>query len=247
MPRITSKDTYIEFKAGRGVDEQVHIQKLYFNDTLTGGTFRLRVNGYLTGAITFETTEATLVTNVNAALDALANLSAGELVLSGTDVQDMTITSDGNKYYRILIDADTLALTGNTTTSPDLTTEVTQVGGAWTALSADMSEFQWEESADTTDVTPLSQEEAEMLVTKSSCTWSLSLYDALQDWAYMIHKGQEGRLRVFKQGKVSGKEFLEMQVLIESVSAPTPDHDVLEKEVSGMRQGAWVAPPESVW
>lgn len=247
MPRITSKETYVEFKAGRSSAEQPHIQKLYFNDTITSGTFKLRVNGYLTGAITFSATEATLITNVDNALDALSNLSASQIALTGTDVQDMTLTGNANEYHRIIVDADSQALVGNTTTNPDLTTEVTQVGGAWTALSADMSEFQYEESAETTDVTGLSEEEQEVLVTKSSCSYSLSLYEANQSWAYQIHQGQEGRIRVFNQGKVSGKKYLEMECLIESVSGNTPDHDVLEKEVSGMRQGAWISPPDSIW
>lgn len=247
MPRITSAKTYAEFKHGRGADPQPHIAQFVFNDTLTGGTFRLRVNGEETADITFSDTEADLITAVDAALDALAGLDAGELAMTGSDLVDMTLTSNVNKFYRIESVSDAEALTGATTNDAHLTINTTQIGGDWIALSADMSEFSYEETSETTDVTGLSQLETEMLVVKSNASFNLSLYEANQDWSPQIYSGIEGRLRVFNEGKVVGKKYLEMEVLLETVSGTTPDHDVLEKELSGMRQGAWIAPPDSYW
>ncbi len=246
MPRITSSGTYAEFKHGRSDAVQAMIWTIVWDNALTGGTFRLRVNGELTGDITFSSTEATLITNVNAALDALDGLSSGELVLSGTDLVDMTLTSTENKYYRLEHPEDHNAYTGGGV-DEDFTATVTQVGGDWIALSADMSEFSYEETAETTDVTGLSELEQEVLVVKSNASFSLSLYEANQTWSPQIYAGVEGRMRVFNEGKVVGKKYLEMECLIETVSGNTPDHDVLEKEISGMRQGAWVAPPDSYW
>jgi len=156
MPRITSAKTYAEFKHGRGADPQPHIAQFVFNDTLTGGTFRLRVNGEETADITFSDTEADLITAVDAALDALAGLDAGELAMTGTDLVDMTLTSNVNKFYRIESVSDAEALTGATTNDAHLTINTTQIGGDWIALSADMSEFSYEETSETTDVTGLS-------------------------------------------------------------------------------------------
>jgi hypothetical protein len=216
------------------------------NTNVSGGTFRLRVDGVLTADISYNVTPATLVGNINTALDAVTP-SAGDIVATGSAQTDITLTGAANGYWRIDIDADNLALTGNTTADEDLTTEVTQIGGAWIALSADMSEFSYEETAETTDVTGLSELEQEVLVVKSNASFSLSLYEANQSWSPTIYASIEGRMRVFNEGKVVGKKYLEMECLIESISGNTPDHDVLEKEVSGMRQGAWIAPPDSYW
>lgn len=247
MPRITSAGTYAEFKHGRGSAEQVQTMQFVFNDTLTGGVFRLRVNGYETGDITFSDTEATLITNVDAALDALSNLSAGELALTGTDLVNMTLTSNVSMYYRVESVSDSQALTGATTSDDHLLINMTQTGGAWIALSADMSEFNYEETSETTDVTGLSEVEQEVLTVKSNASFSLSLYEANQTWSPAIYSGIEGRMRVFNEGKVINKKYLEMECLLETVSGNTPDHDVIEKEISGMRQGAWIAPPDSYW
>lgn len=246
MPRITSAGTFVEFKHGRGATAQAHVQHLYMNTNVSGGTFRLRVDGVLTNDIAWNGTPATLIGNINTALDAVTP-SAGDIVATGAAQTDITLTGAANGFWRIEIDADNLALTGNTTTDPDLTTEVTQIGGAWIALSADMSEFSYEETSETTDVTGLSEVEQEVLVVKSNASFSLSLYEANQSWSPTIYSGIEGRMRVFNEGKVVGKKYLEMECLLETVSGSNPDHDVIEKEISGMRQGAWIAPPDSYW
>ncbi len=247
MPRITSSGTYAEFKHGRTDAEQVHVQHLYFHADVSGGTFRLRVNGELTADITIVDTYATDEAAIQSALDALPSLSPSDIVVSGSALTDVTLTGAANGNYRIEIPEDYLALTGNSTVNDDLTTEVTQIGGEWIALSADMSEFSYEETAETTDVTGLSELEQEVLVVKSNASFSLSLYEANQTWSPLIYAGVEGRMRVFNEGKVVGKKYLEMECLLETVSGNTPDHDVLEKEISGMRQGAWIAPPDSYW
>lgn len=246
MPRITSAGTFAEFKHSRAAAEAAHVQTLSVEGTVSGGTFRLRVNGKLTAAIAWDAIDATVVSNINTALDAITP-SAGDVVCTGATVEAMTLTGAAVGYWRIAIDKDAELLTGNTTTNPNITTLVTTIGGAWFALSADMSEFNYEETSETTDVTGLSELEQEVLVVKSNASFSLSLYEANQSWSPTIYAGIEGRLRVFNEGKVVDKKYLEMECLIESVSGNTPDHDVLEKEVSGMRQGAWIAPPDSYW
>lgn len=246
MPRITSSKTYAEFKHNRQAADSTHVQTLSIEGTVSGGTFRLRVNGYLTAAIAWHAVDATVVSNINTALD-LITPSAGDLVATGATVEAMTLTGNAVGHWRVAIDKDADLLTGNTTTDPNITTEVTTIGGTWIQLHSDMSEFNYEETSETTDVTGLSELAQEVLVVKSNASFSLSLYEANQSWSPIIYSGIEGRLRIFNEGKVIDKKYLEMECLLESVSGNTPDHDVLEKEISGMRQGAWIAPPDSYW
>lgn len=247
MPRITSAGTYIEFKHGEGSADTTHVQALNFQADISGGTFRLRVNGELTNDIAWTGTEATDVASINTALDALPSLEVGDLVCAGSDQTALTITGASNGFYRIMLDPDTQALTGNTSADDDLITSVTTYGGVWIALSADTSEFNYEETAETVDVTGMSEEARQVVQVASTASISMSLYEANQAWASKIYSGVQGRVRVFNEGKVAGKKYLEAYVIIETVSGNNPDHDVIEKELSGMRQGAWKAHPDSIW
>src|ERR1041385_1830067 len=112
--RITSKDIVIEFLAGASGVEQPHIETLSFATGISAGTYKLRINGKLTGSITFSGTIATHLTAINAALDAV--LGASVLVASGASNALITLTASVNKWYTIK--QDSVALTGNSTTNP---------------------------------------------------------------------------------------------------------------------------------
>ena len=58
-----------------GVNE---VQTLTFGGTITGGTFTLTFNNYVTDRISYSSTPATLVANIQAALDALPTIGGGE-------------------------------------------------------------------------------------------------------------------------------------------------------------------------
>lgn len=74
-----------------------------------GGTFRLQLgDGYetsgaaqnITGEITVSTTPATMVTNIDNAIDALpVAVRKGTWVVSGSDIEDLTITPPANVYF----------------------------------------------------------------------------------------------------------------------------------------------------
>ncbi len=71
----------------------------------TGGTFRLQIgDGHVVGtnitaAITYSATPATLVSNIQAAIDALPTaVTGGTWVVSGTDVTDLTLTPPAGAY-----------------------------------------------------------------------------------------------------------------------------------------------------
>src|SRR5688572_6293554 len=109
--RITSKDIRIEFLPTGVV--ATHVQHLYFSEDVSGGTFKLRVNGELTANITFSATAATFVASINSALDTI--LGAGLLVASGGDSNDITLTGAStalNRYF--VITSEDEALTGDT-------------------------------------------------------------------------------------------------------------------------------------
>jgi hypothetical protein len=59
---------------GAGTDE---VQTLTIGGTPTGGTFTITFGGFTTAAITWTATDATLVSNIDAALEALPNIGTG--------------------------------------------------------------------------------------------------------------------------------------------------------------------------
>lgn len=81
---------------GAGTDE---VQTITFGGTPTGGTFTLTFQGLTTAAITWSATNATLVANIDAALEALANIgTAGVTTAVGTmtaGIGTITVTFTG--------------------------------------------------------------------------------------------------------------------------------------------------------
>lgn len=111
-----------------GVSE---IQTLTIGGTPTGGTFTIAFDGYTTGAITWSSTNATLVANIDAALEALVNVGAGGIVTAvGTmtnGIGTITLTFAGNRAAANvpLATIGTNSLTG---TSPTLAIATTTAG-----------------------------------------------------------------------------------------------------------------------
>lgn len=98
------------------------VQTLTIGGTPTGGTFKLAFEGFVTGDITWSATNATLLANMNAALDALPSSGTGGLVAAaGTltaGIGTVTITAGANRARQPigLITVNTNALTGTTPT-----------------------------------------------------------------------------------------------------------------------------------
>jgi hypothetical protein len=251
--RITSEKIRIDFLPGSLV-EATHIQHIYFDSANDGGTFKLWVNGETTAAITFSATPATLVSNINTALDALANLTAGDIVASGSVITDITLTASGagNKFFRILPhpDNETTITQGTPNNNPKEVHDVTTQGSSWITLSAQASSFSWERSLETVDVTAISEFDRLEIGVAEAVSFDISLYKleaGSEDWVYAIYGGNNGLLWVFPEGKVVGKEHFQFQALIESVGEDYPDHEKVEIEISGMRQGAFTEQPNSIY
>lgn len=111
-----------------GTDE---VQTLTFGGTPTGGTFRLSFKGQRTAPIAWSSTNATLVANIDAALEALSTIGTGGVTTAvGTmtaGIGTITVTftgAKGKKAQPLLVVADN-SLTG---TSPTLAVAETTPG-----------------------------------------------------------------------------------------------------------------------
>ena len=242
--RITTNELLIQYLPC-GI-AQVHTQRLDFNGAVTAGTFKLRVNGELTAAITFDDTVATLITSITTALTALPNLIATSIVPSGTKVEEMLLTSGESEFYAITVEED--ALTGNTSDDANVVTYVTQQGGRLYTLSGEMSDFDWEVSIEDTDVTPINQVERQKIAVATMASFNIMLYRTVTSaFRYAMYEGAEGWIYVYPRGKITGREFLIMPVILDSYKEKYPDHEKVDVTIAGTRQGAWVVPPNSIF
>ena len=251
--RITSEHIRIEFLPG-SLTEETHVETFAFDSAVDGGTFKIWYNGETTAAITFDATPATLITNVNAALDALANTSAGDLVMSGSVITTMVITATGlgNGFVRLLSPAanETSLTQGTPNVNPKLEQTVTTQGAAWAVLSAEASSFSWERSVETVDVTAISEYDRLEIPVAEAVSFDISLYKlkaGSASWIYGVYAGNNGLFWVFPEGKEVGKENFQFKGLIESNGEDYPDHEKVEIELSGMRQGAFTIEPNSIY
>lgn len=253
--RMTSESIYIEYLPF-SCEEADHIQHLYFDSAVDGGTFKLAVNGNVTAAITFNATIATLLSNINAALDALPNLGAGDIVASGASSADVTLTATTvaaqNKYFLIEIYDDSLTQTVPNS-NPHLQTEVTTQGSGWVRLSDDVSAVDWELSVETVDTTAISEYNRTEVPVADSVSGTASFYknkstsSGEQFALFLTPEKAWGILRIYPEGKVLGKEVITLRALVENFSETYPDHEKVEQELSFMRQGAWITRPTTVY
>jgi hypothetical protein len=241
--RFTSKDILVQYlPCGAAAS---HVQKLTFQPSLTGGTFKLRVNGELTAAITYSDTGATLLTNINTALDALPSLANGDIVATGDNLI-VTLTAIANKWYTIEL-VDISGLTGNTSSDPAVVTEVTTQGSKLYTLSGQVSSFDYEVTAETVDATAISEYAATEIPVKETMTFSLNVYKAEEDWRWAVRAGKRGILYVYETGKFVGRPYFAFYALFDKVSVSFPDHELVEAEMTGKRQGAMVVDFDSVY
>lgn len=106
---------------GSGTNE---VQTLTFGGTPTGGTFKLTFDGHTTAAITWSATNATLVANIDAALEALPNLGASSVTTAvGTmtaGIGTITVTFAGGSVAKLAVPTISVADNSLTGTAPTL-------------------------------------------------------------------------------------------------------------------------------
>lgn len=107
------------------------VQTLTIGGTPDGGTFKLAFEGMTTAAITWTATDATLVSNIDAALEALPGIGTGGVTTaagtlsSGIGTITITFAGDRAKQAVPLISVASNSLTG---TSPTLAIAETTPG-----------------------------------------------------------------------------------------------------------------------
>lgn len=106
-----------------GTDE---VQTITIGGTPTAGSFTLTYEGFTTGAITWSSTNATLIANIDAALEALSNIGTGGVTTAvGTmtaGIGTATVTFNGNLGKK----AVSLMTATNSLTGTDPTVAVTE-------------------------------------------------------------------------------------------------------------------------
>lgn len=111
-----------------GTDE---VQTITFGGTPTGGTFKLSFQGQTTAAITWSSTNATLVANIDAALEALGNIgTSGVTTAVGTmtaGIGTITVTFNG-VVGKLAVDTMVVANNSLTGTSPTIAVAETTPG-----------------------------------------------------------------------------------------------------------------------
>lgn len=108
--------------AGAPVNGTDEVQTVTIGGTPTGGTFTLTFEGHTTAPITWSSTNATLVANVDAALEALANIGTGNVttavatMTAGIGTMTVTFVSGLGKKSVGLMTANASGLTGTAPT-----------------------------------------------------------------------------------------------------------------------------------
>lgn len=120
IPGSISSPVVISGNPSAGTNEQII---LTFGGTPTGGTFTLTFDGYTTAAISWSATNATLVSNIDTALEALPNIGTSGVTTAALNMTSgigtISVTFAGDNLAKAVSNITaTSSLTG---TSPTLT------------------------------------------------------------------------------------------------------------------------------
>ena len=117
--------------SGAPVNGTNEVQNLEVGGTPTGGTFKLAFDGFTTAAITWSATNATLISNIDTALEALPNIGAGGVTVADVDLSsgigNVSITFGGN-LAKMNVPLITVADNSLTGTSPTVAVTLTTAG-----------------------------------------------------------------------------------------------------------------------
>lgn len=118
--------------AGTPTNGTSEIHTLTIGGTPSGGTFKLAFLGFITASITWSSTDATLISNIQTALRALPTIGAsGVTVAAGTGssgIGTYTITFGGNLAKLLLTGVTTVDTNALTGTSPTVAVAQTTAG-----------------------------------------------------------------------------------------------------------------------
>lgn len=118
--------------AGVPVNGTSEVQTLTIGGTPTSGTFKLAFEGFNTAAITWSSTNNTLISNINTALRALASLGASEITAAAgslsSGIGTVTLTFGGNRGKQAIGSLITVADNSLAGTGPTLAIAETTPG-----------------------------------------------------------------------------------------------------------------------
>lgn len=122
----------IGVNAGVPTDGADEVQTLVFAG-IDSGTFPLTFDGHTTGAITWSSTNATLVSNIDAALEALPNIGSGGVTVGSTGtltngLGTVTVTFDGANVCKMNVPTLSAVTTSLVGTTPTITIATSTVG-----------------------------------------------------------------------------------------------------------------------
>lgn len=206
----------------------------------TGGNYRLSINGAPTALIAYNA----LASAVESAINAVAG--TGAFTVTGTS-PNYNVTAAAVGYWEIEVYQD--ATTGGSAGNNVKVTVVTQGSTTYT-ISDEANAFSYEVSTETTDVTPLSQLEEQVLTTKETMTGSFTIFYSteanVRRWRRSLRAGSNGTFTVYPQGVGSGLPMHRFKAMIESTSFDAPERDKVTLEVSFRRQGADIYRPDTL-
>lgn len=117
------------------------------------------------------------------------------------------------------------------------------VGADEIVLSGSFTSFSFDWNTDTADVTAGNEKTRSFIPTIEALTWQLSMMDEGAYANYVeVAPRSTGLLTVYPKGTGASKPYFSFNSIIESYNNSYPFDDKVEIEISGMRNGAMVAP-----
>lgn len=212
-------------------DGTQHVQIFEFHNVPHGASFTIWCDGVEISTV-FDSTIATMQTFIKNSLeatDSLAGISNWSVVGSGSTFTATCAVP--NVFFQIRVTQPS---------SGRILTSISKAGAQEFTLFGAMASFQFSESIETIDVTPVMQLEEDTLVKKSVLTFAFDLYDTDDTWQYALYPGVTGLLTVQEEYGMPDTKYFAFNALIEGVEKNTDG--VLEYNITGRRKGPMVSP-----
>ena len=221
------------------------------------GTVKLTVDGFESADITLSAT--TMASALQTALNAITGVPSSEFTVAGTLSAGFTITGAspirwtigfvlGTSTNTIAIDYTTRGIGTEQLEVTDAQIIIRQQGSRFLRLTADIMSMKFGTKVKTTETAGLAQIEDYPEVVGSSGTFSLSMYGTVAgEWLIpMSTEGLSGTIYWYPTGRVIGETYAAMRVVLDGFDEDLPFHEKVEVDISGVRQGAMIAPKGTI-
>lgn len=206
-----------------------HQQSFIFYSVSNGATFVLWANGK-SATVTYSTTSATTITNINAALLSLTGLTWSGVLSAGV----YTFTCATHLRWA-RIDVVKQASSGK------IVTYVAIPGAQVFDLNAQLTSFKFSEQMETVDLTPVTQLEENTAPKRSVFTFNLSLYDLKTDLSYVMYSGMEGTLTIYEDFRRKNSNYFQFNAILEGVEKQYSLASAIEYNITGRRKNKMIA------